>query len=220
MSVGHCHRLARLAHGRLQTACCLYALPAKLKPSSAAIRAPLGAQLVRAAPCAHANLRPTAHLWPPALRPATLSFACIGHPLRLATMVGMTEMERQRAERVRANQEKLRVRHRRSPPLLNDLRAMLDVAGGRQGVQSAPVQLGLQTRCRSDGAPHLPIRRNCHDMGLGRDCAPSRGARRALERPALRRPTAGRWSSHPGLCWGMAAACALQASLLHPPRPA
>lgn len=50
----------------------------------------------------------------------------------------MTEMERQRAERVRANQEKLRVRHRRSPLLLSNRRAMLDDARGWQGVQNAP----------------------------------------------------------------------------------
>lgn len=59
--------------------------------------------------------RPTAHLWQAAPCGPAFSPALASSRSQPAKMVGMTEMERQRAERMKANAEKLKVRHRRQP---------------------------------------------------------------------------------------------------------
>lgn len=146
--------------------------------------------LVRAAPCGgHAKQRPTAHLWPAAPRPCILTSACIGTSVTCHDGGNDGDGAAEGGEGPRQPGEAAGA----PSPLRTAAKQFHSDAGRRQMPRArrrAPCSWGLQTRCPRGRAPHLPIPRNHHDMGLEPDCGPSRGAGRALERPACRRPLA------------------------------
>lgn len=175
--------------------------------------------LVRAAPCGgHAKRRPTAHLWPAAPRPCILTSACIGTSVTCQDGGNDGDGAAEGGEGPRQPGEAAGA----PSPLRTAAEQFYSDAGRRRMPRArrrAPCSWGLQNRCRRGRAPHLPIPRNHHDMGLGPDCGPSRGAGRALERPARRRPTVGRWST-PLLALARAWHCLLAQGIdPNPPQP-